>query len=286
MGQLRQQAPVSRQSLAEDLARLGIIEGDLLLVHASIRSLGFVIGGAASVVAALRDVIGENGTLVVPTTTAGNTDPSRWARTRRQEVPECWWPAIRQHLPAFDSRITPSEGVGAFAEAVRVWPSAVRSTHPQTSFAALGPQAVELMAIHDLDCHYGPQSPLGTLFGTAAKVLLLGVPFTVCTAFHLAEYSREASMRDYECVIADGGVRRWHRYRDVVLDDGDFGQVGAALEVRSGVPVRRGCVGGAADSRLLPLREAVMFAGDWFRENRVPRARLDHGDASGPDSAS
>ena len=262
-------APVHRAMMAEDLVRLGLGEGDLVLVHASLRSLGFVVGGAVAVVEALRDAIGERGTLVVPTTTSDNSDPSRWASTRKQAVPESWWPEIRSQLPAFDPAVTPSHGVGTLAETVRTWPGARRSRHPQTSFAALGADAEKLMAVHDLDCHYGPASPLGTLAGLPAKILLLGVPYAVCTAFHHAEYFQpDPPVREYECVIDDGEGRRWYRYRDVVLDDSDFGELGAALEASpSAARIRRGPVG-EADCRLVPLGEAVHFATGWFAAHR------------------
>src|SRR6185503_17598020 len=150
------------------------------------------------------------------------------------------------------------------------------SVHPQSSFAALGPLAADLMAGHDPTCHYGERSPLARLAGRSAKVLLLGVSYEVCTAFHLAEYRvPQPPRRRYECVVAGpgGAGRRWFRYEDVVLDDTDFAVLGGALEASDIGPrvVRAGAVG-RAPCRLLLLREAVAFAADWIRANRAPRA--------------
>lgn len=269
------QQPLSRTGLGAALRELGIGAGDVLLVHASLSSLGHVIGGAVAVVQAMLDVLGPTGTLVVPAFTAGNSDPSRWARTRKSAVPAAWWPDIREHLPAFEPAISPSENVGAVAEAVRTWPGAVRSGHPQTSFTALGPDAARLMSDHPVDCHLGPGSPLGRLAELAdppARVLLLGVPFAVCTAFHLAEYRQpDPPQRDYECVIHQDGRRAWYRYRDVLLDDSDFQQIGDALESAPSPAalVRRGAVG-AATARLVPLFGCVRFATEWMAVHRVP----------------
>jgi aminoglycoside 3-N-acetyltransferase len=241
---------------------------DALLVHASLKSLGFVIGGAVAVVQALLDVVGPGGTIVVPTFTADNSDPSRWALTRKQPVPEEWWPTIRENLPAFDPEVTPSNNIGAIAEAVRTWPGAQRSYHPQTSFAALGAKAEELTRDHHWDCHLGPNSPLGRLAETNAKILLLGVGYEVCSAFHLAEYLvPNPPQRDYECVVTENGERTWYRYRDVALDDSDFDRIGAAMEAAGNPPVQRAQIG-AATCRLFPLRDAVEFAKTWMIKNR------------------
>jgi aminoglycoside 3-N-acetyltransferase len=67
----------TRESLAADLRALGARPGQVLLIHASARRIGPVHGGAAAVVAALREVAGPAGTLVVPAMTAENSDTSR-----------------------------------------------------------------------------------------------------------------------------------------------------------------------------------------------------------------
>jgi aminoglycoside 3-N-acetyltransferase len=268
MGPLGRQ-PQTRPGLAADLRRLGLRRGDTVLVHASMRAVGWVVGGAPEVVRALQDTVGGDGTIVVPTITGDNSDPRRWAAIRRGEPPEDWWPVIRRHLPPFDPATTPSNGMGRIAEAVRTWPASVRSAHPQASFAAVGRDAAHLMADHDMRCHYGARSPLARMAESGAKVLLLGVGYDVCTAFHLAEYSVPSRpLRDYECVIAEHGEARWFEYQDIDLDDSDFGRLGGALEASpAGAPVRVGCVGHAC-SRLLPMGAAVEFAATWIGEHR------------------
>jgi len=66
-----------RASLAADLRALGVRPGQVLLVHASLRRIGPVRGGAAAAAAALRDAVGSRGTVAVPAGTAGNSDTSR-----------------------------------------------------------------------------------------------------------------------------------------------------------------------------------------------------------------
>ncbi len=264
---MTRQSFATRRSLADDLTRLGLAPGQVVLVHSSMRRLGWVCGGAVTVVDALLDAIGPAGTIAVPTHTADNRDPSRWTD---HPVPRQWWSTVREEFPGFDPRITPSHGMGALAEQVRTWPGARRSDHPQTSFAALGPMAEVITSGHALDCHLGDDSPLARLRDLGADVLLLGVGWEVCTAFHLAEYSAELwQPAEYGCAIGHGRDRRWMTYSDASLDDRDFGVLGHAFD-SAGTTVRHG-VAGQATALRFPLREAVKFALTWMTHNRVHR---------------
>jgi aminoglycoside 3-N-acetyltransferase len=254
---------VFRSALADDLAGLGVSPGDTLLVHASLRSLGHVVGGATAVVGALLDAVGPGGTLVAPAYTPENRDPSRWTDP---VVPVELWPLIRASIPAFEPALTPSAGVGAIAERIRTWPGAVRSAHPQTSFAAIGPLAEKLMAGHAPESPLGGRSPLARLEGAGASALLLGVGYDRCTAFHLAEYRLpDPPRRTHGCAVTTAGGREWITFDSVALDASDFLEVGAAFSANRTVPT--GQVG-AACAALVPIAMAVAFALDWFRAHR------------------
>lgn len=147
---------VTRDTLAGDLRTLGVRPGETLLVHSSLSSLGWVNGGPVTVVKGLLDVLGPDGTLVVPTQSGDLSDPALWSRP---PVPEEWWPTIRATMPDYDPRVTPSRGVGVIPETVRTWPGALRSAHPETSFAALGPRAAAIVDGHAPDCRLGWGSP-------------------------------------------------------------------------------------------------------------------------------
>jgi aminoglycoside 3-N-acetyltransferase len=257
----------TRELLTEEFTRLGVRKRDILLVHCSMRSVGWVCGGATAVVQALLDAVGPRGTLVVPAQTPDNRDPSRWSH---RPVPPEWWPAIREHLPGFDPALTPSENMGAVAERVRTWPGSARSGHPLTSFAAVGHRADELMAEHRLTSLLGDGTPMAALEEADAKVLLLGVGFEKCTTFHLAE-SRLPELRIVElaAAIQTRNGREWVRYKTVGLNDHDFGDLGAAYEAAHDKDgsLCQGMVG-AALSRLFPVREAVRFAEGWLAGRR------------------
>lgn len=254
--------PPTRESLAGDLTALGLRAGDTVIAHASLKAVGYVPGGRVAVVSALLDVLGPDGTIVVPTQTAENSDPEHW---ENPPVPPEWWPVIREHTPAFDPATWPSRGIGQLAEAVRTWPGAVRSNHPQTSFAAVGARAESLMSEHELTSRFGERSPLAALERVDARVLLLGVGFDACTAFHLAEYRAPVPQTEFSCAVRTESGRKWVTYTDVDVYSEDFDQVGAAYEKEG--EIHRGPVGNA-DSRLFSLPDGVAFAADWIRANR------------------
>lgn len=257
-----------RSALAADLRALGVPAGATVLVHCALSRVRPGPGGPATLLAALRDVLGDDGTVVVPTQTAGNSVTSPAFRTATAGLTPAQAAAVEAAIDPFDPAHSPAQGMGVFAEHVRRQAGARRSAHPQTSFAALGPAAAALTARHDLDCHLGDRSPLGALYAADALVLLLGVDWSVCTAFHLAEYRcrRPAPRRAYRCYVRDpagGRVRR--DFQAPHLDDSDFPLIGAA--VVAGGSVRSGPVG-SADSRGVRLRSAVDLARGWMDEHR------------------
>jgi aminoglycoside 3-N-acetyltransferase len=264
---------LTRERLAQDLRDLGVAPGMTLLVHASLRATGPVAGPVdRAVLGALRDALGPDGTLVVPAFTEANSDTSSRYREEVRGMTEEEAAAHRAAMPAFDPERTPSQGMGRLAETVRRSPGAVRSRHPQTSFAALGPAARELLADHDETCHLGERSPMARLYERQASILLIDVGYDVCSAFHLAEYRVPYNPRRvYRCVVARDGRPEWVSYQDANLDDSDFATLGAAFEKAGNdlprSPVRSGKVGWAP-ARLLPVREAVDFAVVWLAENR------------------
>ena len=58
---------VARSRLARDLEKLGLEPGGVAMVHCRMSALGHVVGGAESVVRALLDAVGPEGTLMAYT---------------------------------------------------------------------------------------------------------------------------------------------------------------------------------------------------------------------------
>lgn len=256
--------PVDVAMLVADLLDLGVRPGSALLVHASLRSLGWVNGGSRAAVLALLDALGPAGTLVVPTHT-NLSDPAHW---QHPPVPPEWVDPVRDGMPAYDRATTPTRQMGAVADAVRTWPGALRSAHPQVPFAALGPAAEVVTAGHAVDRSLGESSPLARLYDLDADVLLLGVGHDRNTSLHLAEHRADWPSKDDLAAGAPllvDGERRWVRYLDLATDTGDFPALGEALEAEGLVRIGRI---GHAESRLMRQRAVVDAAVAWLPAHR------------------
>ena len=126
------------------------------------------------------------------------------------------------------------------------------------------------MSDHRSDCHLGEHSPLAKLYKMEPFVLLVGVGYEACSAFHLAEYRYIESppQQIYSCAVSVNGQTQWIQFADVVLDDRDFRKIGADLDLDHGAAVKNGYVGNAP-SHLIPLVLAVDYASRWMAEHRV-----------------
>ena len=240
--------------------------GMTLAVHSSLGSIGYVVGGAMAVILALEDVLGEEGTLAMPSHTGDLSDPAEW---ESPSVPAIWHQLIRDHMPPFLPDLSPTWEMGTIAELFRNQQGTQRSQHPQVSWAARGKHARLITAGHSLDMGQGESSPLGHLYDLAAEVLLLGVDFSVNTSFHLAEY-RCKSAHDRVCQIGfplefEGKVS-WEVYADVFHSDQDFSEIGSAFAAEDDSV--HGATIGSAVSQLFSQRRAVDYAVTWMDANR------------------
>ncbi|MFE2724941.1 aminoglycoside N(3)-acetyltransferase [Kitasatospora sp. NPDC059327] len=234
-------------------------------VQASLRALGPVVGGPAAVVEALLAAVGDHGTLVGYTATPENSATSRIHAAATAGLSPAEIAAYRGRMPAFDPATTPcSPSMGALSEAIRTHRDARRSRHPQTSWAAVGRLARRITEHHPDGCHLGPASPLGRLYDLDARVLMLGVPMSRFTAFHLADLRMpDVPLREYRCRGAAG----WISFKAPELDDLHFGDLGEQV-LREAVGVSTGRIG-AARCRLVPVREAVDLAERVLRRSRA-----------------
>ena len=135
----------------DDLSRLGVNEGELLMVHASMRRVG---GDASELVAAIDTAVGPSGTWMM---TLGARDDWSWVNDK----PEDERAALLAGSPVFDALTAPADPeIGVLAEVFRTTPRTVVSDHPEGRFGARGRLAAELMSDVPWNDYYGAGSPL------------------------------------------------------------------------------------------------------------------------------
>ena len=251
---------VTEDRLLRDLVRLGVCPGSSVIVHSSMKAIGWVLGGAPTVVRALSSVLGSNGTLAMSAATPECADPATWPRP----LPSSWLEEAREHLPVFDRATTPTS-MGAIPETFRRWPGTRRSEHPLESICARGPSAERIVAGHPLAFSESHDGPFGRLHDLDADVLLLGVGFDRCTALHYAE-SRSARRRvmTVRFPLIEDGHRRWVEVPNVADDNGRHFPVAGERYLAVGRG-QTGFVGDAASIRC-SIRDLVEFAVDYFDE--------------------
>ena len=259
--------PILKEEILSALRSLGLEKGDTVMVHTSLSKIGYVCGGAQTVIEALTQTVGGEGTLMMPSQSWKNLDPEDGVHW---DVDRQYWQVIRDNWPAYDKHLTPTNTMGAVAEMFRSWPGAVRSDHPARSVAAWGKHAQELTQGHDLSNIFGDGSPLGRLYDLDGKVLLIGVGYEKNTSLHLADARAEYPGK-HTCVehsaVMENGKRVWKAYETLFVDGEDFEKIGEAFEHSSSAGVSRAMLGGA-QLRLMSQRRLVDFAVRWIEANR------------------
>ena len=197
---------------------------------------------------ALRDLLGDGGTLVVSTAS----------------------PQLINTETVFDPRTTPSRDVGIFSEYVRQLPGARRSFHPFISYAAIGPQAEDIVA--NCSPHaYGPESPESRLCHIGARNIAVGMsPDIACSTAHHVEhvcgvpfrYMKEfvhPVLRDDQVVKEPFYLHVWYRDTGMVKDRyrGLFRRLDGKLEIRT-ASLGRGTVYGYETGEFFRLACAIV----------------------------
>ena len=236
--------------------------------------MGHVVGGAETVVRALLDVLGKDATLMAYT---------GWQDEPPDNLDELDNASKRAYLdehPAYDPRVAPARrDHGRVPEALRTWPEARHSGHPEAGVAAIGSLAGVLTARHPYDDAYGPDTPYDRLVGLGGQVVLLGAPLSTVTLVHHAEAVAEAPGKhrvSYGMPVFVDGERVWRTFSDINTSEGalpyervlggeDYVEHIARAALAAGAG-RSGAVGGAV-AYLFDARKLVDQAVGWIERN-------------------
>ena len=260
---LSSKTPITRTSLAHDLRKLGLKEGDTIIAHTSMSKLGWVVGREVTILDAILDVLGDSGTLIMPAQTGENSDPTYW---ENPPVPSEWIDIIKENMPAFDPKRTPTRSMGKVVDNLLMHPACMRSNHPQVSFCGIGPLAKHILDNHPLAPGLGLGSPLHKLYELDAKILLLGVGYGNCTSLHLPEsqISTIITHKTGSKMLVDG-VPKWVEYEEICYNDEDFESLGEDFEKEHSVNKYKI---GNYTCRLINAKELCDFAIYWLNEHR------------------
>ncbi|MFM9946995.1 MAG: aminoglycoside 3-N-acetyltransferase [Saprospiraceae bacterium] len=201
---------ITHSQLFAQLRELGVAPGDTLMLHVSVKAVGWIVGGPEVFLDALLDVLGSEGTLMM---LAGWEDYpyhlSEWPPEQQQ--------AYREACPAFDPEHSRAHGkeFSRLCEYLRTRKKGgpvFRSAHPSCSVVATGKQATWLCADHPLQYGFGERSPFAKLCEAGGWVLNIGAPLDTFTVLHYAEHRSQIANKRiarYQMPILVNGSRTW-----------------------------------------------------------------------------
>jgi aminoglycoside 3-N-acetyltransferase len=197
----------SRQQLADDFRKLGVAPGDTVMLHASVRAVGEVAGGADQIHLALKDALTLEGTLMMY---AGC--PSYYDEVGRGNLTAQQEREVLEKMPAFDpltARANRSNGV--LVEFLRTYPGARVNQHV-ARFVVWGRQADYLLSHQPWNYAFGIDSPLDRFWKLNGRILLLGCDHDTVTFLHYAEHIADIAdkrIARYKVPVEENGRRIW-----------------------------------------------------------------------------
>lgn len=209
-------------SVRDALCTLGVTDGDILLFHSSLKSFGYIEGGADAVIDGALLAVGDRGTLAAPTLVQRD---------------------FANAYKNWDKNRTPSD-VGRITEVFRKRPEALRSDQATHSVAAIGPMAKFLTEGHTA---YGPRpsiygdyafaesSPWQKMYDLGGKVVFMGATIESNTYRHFIEARMIARAL---AAVRDEGAKRELLSRLAGFDDRPEYFREAAEKEKNGTPMR------------------------------------------------
>ena len=158
--------PVFASDFSRELKSIGVIPGDILLVHSDISVFGRLASYNrdflfSALIDILKNVVTPEGIILMPTFSYSFCEDK-----------------------VFELDTTKSK-VGALTEYFRTCPEVVRTMHPIFSFAIWGKNKESYLSISKDS--FDQDSVFGKIHKNRGKILFLGAPFQSCTFIHYIE---------------------------------------------------------------------------------------------------
>ncbi|MDD3926571.1 MAG: AAC(3) family N-acetyltransferase [bacterium] len=230
-------------TVISELTRMGVEDGDLLIVHCAFKSIALPGFSPQDMIRALMTAAGADGTIMMPTFTYS-------------------YSGIWNTVP-FNPETTPGYLNGVLSEALRQYPGALRSGHPTYSVAAIGKYAEKITSNREMCSPLGKGSSWDEAITLGGKILLLGVNSSRNSSLHYAEvlaglpYNHIPFRKFWGSTALmekDGQVNEVPLAREYPACSDAFGAADIYLEERG--MLRHGRIGNAA-AMLMNGREVV-----------------------------
>ena len=242
--------PVERATLLRQMEALEVGSHTPLMVHASLRNVGPIVGGADTLLGCLLETLGPNGTVLM---VLGADD----------EEP-------------FKALATPAdEDMGILAEIFRQRSGTNVNNHAAARYGAYGPRATELLEPVPLHVYHGPGSVSERFTEPGGAVLRLGANIDTVTLTHWAEYlakipsKRRVRLRYERTDIGEQWIESLDdTYGIADWEGGDyFSQI--LLDFLAAGHAKTGPIGNCM-AELFEAKPFVAFAVEWLETHLSP----------------
>ena len=204
---------ISRQQLAADLRALGLRDGDVVMVHASVRAIGEVAGGPDQIHLAIKDAITPRGTLIMYASCPRYVDEVGRGNLSADEEAE-----VLATLPPFDPETARSaRDNGTLVEFLRTYPGSIVNDHV-ARFVCWGHNAGTLLSQQPWSYAFGRGSALERFVERDGKILLIGCDHDNVTFLHYAEHILDVPglrIAAFEVPWLEDGARVWKEMKEI-----------------------------------------------------------------------
>ncbi|HUQ89508.1 MAG TPA: AAC(3) family N-acetyltransferase [Vicinamibacterales bacterium] len=207
----------SREELAEGFRSLGIVAGDTVMVHASVRAIGPIAGGPDQIHLAIKDALTDRGTMMMYASC-----PDGYDDVGRGVYPGSHERELLAKMPAFDARTARAQrDNGTLVEFFRSYPGSLVNDHV-ARFAVWGAQADLLISEQPWDFAFGRGSALERFVALDGKILLINCDHDQVTFLHYAEHILNMPglrIAVFEVPVLENGARVWKEMKEIDTSD-------------------------------------------------------------------
>lgn len=244
----REKPHVTKEAIKKSLCGLGLRRGDNVGVHSSLSSFGYVEGGANTIIDALLETVGAEGTIVMPTYSDNRKDIEKTQRDI--ELGVTWKYKVLPYDPEEDSCWT-----GKIPDTFWRRKGIIRGSNPTHSLSAMGAKANELSQGWD------------KLLEADGYILLLGVTLSCCSSMHLAERNVQLPRHILERITPPPELSEKYGEEHIHFGFGPYPDFAKMEEPCKEHGIMKTTKIGETTVKLLRLRELINLYAEYLRKD-------------------